>query len=72
MLLDQRKLNEQTKEDAQMPQSQSSLRKKVQRKFDQVRQDGEDWLSDLVESLVQELLEVEVAERGSWGQSGTS
>ena len=49
----------------QMSQSQSSLRKKVQRKFDQVKQngEGEDWLHDLVELLVQELLEVEFSEQ---------
>jgi putative transposase len=65
MLLHQRKLNEQTKKEVQMSQSQSSLRKKVQRKFGQVKQDGEgeDWLRDLVASLVQELLEVEFAEQ---------
>ena len=65
MLLHQRKLNEQTQKEVQMSQSQSSLRKKVQRKFGQVKQngEGEDWLRDLVERLVQELLEVEFAEQ---------
>ena len=72
MFLHQRKLNEQTKKEVQMSQSQSPLRKKVQRKFDQVRQDGEGGIGSAILSNRWFKNCWRWSLPSSWEQSGTS